>query len=306
MSTRRDGLAKLLAIAADCHGAWKTRRACPTLEDIVVKKLLACLIAAPALLIVSLSHAARLDLVSGSVGGGMQMSVTVGASPLVVGALVQDTSTAALVAGSGSFLSAMAHAGGQANFAWQRAAALQTSGTTAQWLLTGASTMNFKNMSGITEVFENSNVNLSADLLIADDLQPSGTPVRLSLDAATLFNALSTVPGLAAASQFELTVVQGLDVLARLSSVDTSSNFNVEFLSEVGANLSLQISHLNTPYVQSNAFDAPAGGLRFQSTDFFSGTLTVSAIPEPGAATLWLVGLGALGFYKNARARRRI
>jgi len=145
--------------------------------------------------------------------------------------------------------------------------------------------------------------------IMGDPGQAAGFPVMVSFNGGA--SALSDFSSIASGAYLSLglSVSRGNDVLAEyLWDVPSSGEQPVSFsfAGQVGEELTLSAFALSGVGLSDAAFAASATPyLVAESLGALSGSLSVTAVPEPESIAMLLAGLGVLGVHLRCRGRRR-
>ncbi|MDZ7591964.1 MAG: PEP-CTERM sorting domain-containing protein [Rubrivivax sp.] len=97
----------------------------------------------------------------------------------------------------------------------------------------------------------------------------------------------------------------GANILGSWQGLDAggSESYSFSFQSLVGQVLSFSLSH-DSRAVSGAAVLAAGAGHTLDNAAWLDGTISVTAVPEPAAYALFLVGLAAIGLFVRRRQQR--
>ena len=265
-----------------------------------------------ALLGAGLAQGAGLAITSGSVAG--QFSAQAGANGALKdsSAALDDLSGTDHLLGFAALEERTSLGGGpvtELGRLWTGSASFDASDAAlGQFQISTSSVIDLAGTGGFDGGFDTSGLVLDAELrVVATAGETAGTPVRLvfSGSASSLFD--STGPTLDAVPSFDL-VVRDADgsTLASWQGLDAGSEatFGFSLDSRVGDLLSFSLSHASTSLLGSTTSIAAAGD-SLGATGLLSGTVQVTAVPEPESYALFIAGLAALGLLHKRQNHRQ-
>lgn len=273
----------------------------------LTKTLLATLLAT---LGATAAQAASLSLVSGNVSGSLAMQAGINGQAVQVDAGVDDLSGAGFLLGAGGHAVDLALTPtGMLSHLWSAGASLDTtlSPASAAFQAGSASVVAVDAAGRFDGSLDTTTVLLEAELAIVSTGEATGSAVRLTVagTADSLFG--SSGPGLQALPTFDLVVRDaGSNILGSWQGLAAGSNgnFSFSFDSQVGQLLSFSLSH--DSHLMADAADIVMGsGASVDLSSTLSGSISVSAVPEPESYALFLAGLAAIGLLHGRRRHER-
>ena len=263
----------------------------------LTKTLLATLLAT---LGATAAQAASLSLVSGNVSGSLALQAGANGQALRLDAGVDDLSGAGFLLGAGGHAVDLALTpAGMLSHLWSAGASLDTTlnPASAAFQTGSASVLTVDAPGRFDGSLDATTVLLQADLAIVSTGEAVGSAVRLTVvgTADSLFG--SSGPGVQALPSFDLVVRDaGYNILGSWQGLaaGSSGSFSFSFDSQVGQLLSFSLSHDSS--LMADAADISAGlGATVDLSSTLSGSISVSAVPEPESYALFLAGLAAIG-----------
>ena len=259
-----------------------------------------------------LAQAAGLAISSGSVDGSLTFHAGANGAQLANGASIADASGPDFLRGVGRLdaSNALAGAGRSTTLGqlWSGSASLDASDARRLRFAIGATSMltlsGNGQFGGGTDL---SNLLLDAELAVTSTGDAVGTAVRLVFSGTAESRVNTTGPLLDVTPTFDLVVRDGMsNILASWQglAVGSSATFSVSLDTRVGDSLSFSLSHDSTSLLGS-ASSLAAGGDTLETTALLSGTVQVTAVPEPESYALFLAGLAALGLLHKRQSQRR-
>lgn len=263
----------------------------------LTKTLLATLLAT---LGATSAQAASLSLVSGSVNGSLAVLAGVNNQAVPVAASVDDLSGAGFLLGvGGNAVDLALTPAGTLSHLWSAGASLDTTldPASAAFQAGSASVLTVDAAGRFDGSLDRTTVLMEAELAIVSTGEAAGTAVRLSVAgvADSLFG--SSGLGVQAQPSFDLVVRDaGYNILGSWQGLaaGSSGTFWFTFDSQVGQVLSFSLSHDSS--LMADAADLSAGvGASVDLSSTLTGSISVSAVPEPETYALFLAGLAAIG-----------
>ncbi|MDH4391112.1 MAG: PEP-CTERM sorting domain-containing protein [Aquabacterium sp.] len=264
-----------------------------------------------ALLGTGLAQAAGLAITSGSVAGGMAFQADANGQQRSSSASLVETSSRTVLLGAGALEIGHVLAGnGQStslNQLWAANASLDaTAAANLKFEMGATSVLELSGNGQFGGGTERSNLVLEAGLIVNSTGETTGTPVRLVFSGTADSLVNTTGPLLDVQPTFDL-VVRDADsnILASWQglAVGTSASFSISLDTRVGDSLWISLSHDSTHLLGSAARLAAAGDT-LDATALLSGTVLVTAVPEPETYALFLAGLAALCLLQMRRRQR--
>lgn len=263
-----------------------------------------------ALLGTGLAQAAGLGITSGSVTGSLDFQAD------ATGQLVAHS--ASLVDGSGlNFLLASANLETSSKNGpgksiidqlWSASASLDASDAANLKFQIGATSVLGLSGSGpFGGGTDQSRLLLTAELAVTSPDEAVGTAVRLVFSGTADSLVNTTGPALDVLPSFDLVVRDAQStILASWQglAVGTSENFSISLDTRVGDSLWFSLSHDSTSLL-GTADSLAAAGDSLDATALLSGTVQVTAVPEPETYALFLVGLATVGLLRQRRGHHR-
>jgi len=273
----------------------------------ITKTLLATLLAT---LGATAAQAAALSLSSGSVTGSQALLAGVNGQALTVDSRVDDLSGVGFLLGAGGQARDLALTpAGTLSHLWSASASLDTTldPALAAFQIGSASVLAVAATGRFDGSSDTSSVLLEAELAIVATGEATGSAVRLTVAGTADSLFASNGPGVQALPTFDLVVRDaGYNILGSWQGLAAGSTggFSFSFDSQVGELLSLSLSHHSN--LMSDAADLSAAtGTVLDLSSALSGSISVSAVPEPQTYALWLAGLAAVGLLHNRQGRSR-
>ena len=273
----------------------------------MTKTLLATLLAA---LSATAAQAAALSLVSGSVNSSLAVQAGVNGQAVTVDGSVGDLSGAGFLLGAGGqdYELALTPAGTLSHL-WSASASLDTTlnPASAAFQTASASVLTVAAPGRFDGSLDTTTVLLEAELAIVSTGEATGSAVRLTVAgvADSLFG--SSGPGVQAQPTFDLVVRDaGFNILGSWQGLAAAStgSFSFSFDSQVGQLLSFSLSHHSNLMADAANISAATGAM-VDLSSALSGSISVSAVPEPETYALFLAGLAAIGLLHGRSRHRR-
>ncbi|GCL62695.1 PEP-CTERM sorting domain-containing protein [Pseudaquabacterium pictum] len=267
---------------------------------------------AAALLGTGLAQAAGLAITSGSVTGHLDFRADANGQPISRSASLADASGQDVLLGFGNLGDSLALTGSGKTTTleplWAASASLDASEATQLKLnLDATSVLRLGGDGNFGGGTEQTSLLLEAELAVTSTGEAAGTAVRLVFAGTADALAGSTGPLLDVTPSFDLVVRDAhSNILASWQGLDAGSSaaFRFSLDTRVGDSLWLSLSHASTSLLGS-ADSLSAGGDTLDTTALLSGTVQVTAVPEPGTYALLLAGLAAVGLLHQRQAQRR-
>ena len=273
----------------------------------ITKTLLATLLAT---LGATAAQAAALSLGSGSVTGSLAVQASVNGQAVTVDGSIGDLSGAGFLLGAGgqAYDLALTPAGTLSHL-WSASASLDTTldPASASFQIGSASVLAVAAPGRFDGSGDTTTVLLEAELAIVSTGEAAGSAVRLAVAGVADSLFASSGPGVQPLPSFDLVVRDaGYNILGSWQGLAAGStgSFSFSFDSRVGELLSFSLSHHSN--LMADAADLSAGtGAMVDLTSVLSGSISVSAVPEPEAYALFLAGLAAIGLLHSRHGRSR-
>ena len=282
----------------------------------MTKILLATLLAA---LGATAAQAAALSLVSGSVNGSLALQAGVNGQTVTVDGSVGDLSGAGFLLGVGgqAYDLALTPAGTLSHL-WSASASLDTTlnPASAAFQAASASVLTVAAPGRFDGSLDTTTALLEAELAIISTGEATGSAVRLTVAgvADALFGSSgisgssgSSGPDVQAQPTFDLLVRDaGFNILGSWQGLAAAStgSFSFSFDSQVGQLLSFSLSHHSNLMADAADISAATGAM-VDLSSALSGSISVSAVPEPETYALFLAGLAAIGLLHSRHGRSR-
>ncbi len=267
---------------------------------------------AAALLGTGLAQAAGLAITSGSVTGGLAFDADANGQLLSNGASLADASGQNFLLGLGSLSASNALAGGGKTTTldqlWSANASLDASNAmTLTFNLDATSALTLGGDGQFGGGTSRSSLLLDAELAVTSTGEAAGTAVRLVFAGTADSLVNTTGPSLDVTPTFDLVVRDAQsNILGSWQglAVGSSTAFSFSLDTRVGDSLLFSLSHDSTGLLGS-ATGLAAGGDTLDATALLSGTVQVTAVPEPESYALFLAGLAALGLLRKRQGQGR-
>lgn len=267
---------------------------------------------AAALLGTGLAQAAGLAITSGSVTGSLAFQADANGQLLSNGASLADASGQNVLLGLGSFSASNALAGGGKTTTldqlWAAHASLDASDAmNLAFNLDTSSALVLGGDGPFDGGTDQSSLLLDAELAVISTGEANGTAVRLVFAGTAESLVNTTGPALDVTPTFDLVVRDAQsNILGSWQGLaaGSSTTFSFSLDTRVGDSLFLSLSHDSTSLLGS-AGSLATGGDVLDATALLSGTVQVTAVPEPESYALFLAGLAALGLLHKRQGLRR-
>ena len=267
---------------------------------------------AAALLGTGLAQAAGLAITTGSVTGTLDLRADANGQTLSRSASLADASGPGVLLGFGNLGDSLALTGGGKTTTleplWAASASLDASDAAQlKFNLDATSVLRLGGDGGFGGGTEQTSLLLEAELAVTSTGEAAGTAVRLVFAGTADTLAGSTGPLLDVTPSFDLVVRDAQsNILASWQGLAAGSSaaFHLSLDTRVGDSLWLSLSHASTSLLGS-ADSLSAGGDTLDTTALLSGTVQVTAVPEPGTYALLLAGLAAVGLLHQRQGQRR-
>ena len=265
-----------------------------------------------ALLGTGLAQAAGLAITSGSVAGSLAFQAEANGQLLSNGTSLADASGQNFLLGLGSFSASNALTGGGKTTTveqlWSANASLDASDAmNLAFNLDATSALVLGGDGQFSGGTEQSSLLLDAELAVISTGEASGTAVRLIFTGTAESLVNTTGPLLDVTPTFDLVVRDAQsNILGSWQGLAAGSSaaFSFSLDTRVGDSLFISLSHDSTGLLGS-ASSLAAGGDTLDATALLSGTVQVTAVPEPESYALFVAGLAALGLLHKRQAMRR-
>ena len=265
-----------------------------------------------ALLGTGLAQAAGLAITSGSVTGSLAFQAEANGQLLSNGTSLADASGQNFLLGLGSFSASNALAGAGKTTTldqlWAANASLDASDAMKlSFNLDATSTLVLGGDGQFNGGTDQSSLLLDAELAVTSTGEAAGTAVRLVFAGTADSLVNTTGPLLDVTPTFDLVVRDAQsNILGSWQglAVGGSTAFSFSLDTRVGDSLFFSISHDSTGLLGSTSSLA-AGGDTLDATALLSGTVQVTAVPEPETYALFLAGLAALGLLHKRQGQSR-
>lgn len=250
------------------------------------------------------AHAVSLQFVGADVSGGRTVAVLAGSDSASFGSNLVPTVGATRVEASGMAAGNVAPLNGGVVSYGASDAVNATLTASPSGMVFSASAFSFLGLTGVGQLqqtTELSSLDLRTELRILSGTDPVGTAVSLRL-AGSGFSTFSA-PGITAddLSIFDIRVIAADGTLLAAhhgSSADQA--FDVAFVAAVGDEMEFQLRHdRGTSFLGD--LDISSGTRHMVSVTALEGSITVTAVPEPGTWALLLSGLGLIPLLSRAR-----
>ena len=265
-----------------------------------------------ALLGTGLAQAAGLAITSGSVTGSLAVDAEANGQLFSNSASLADASGQNFLLGLGSLGTSNALAGGGKTTTlgqlWSANASLDASDPmNLRFNLDASSALTLGGDGQFGGGTSRSSLLLDAELAVTSTGEAAGTAVRLVFAGTADSLVNTTGPALDVTPTFDLVVRDAQsNILGSWQglAVGSSATFSFSLDTRVGDSLFFSLSHDSTSLLGS-ASSLAAGGDTLDATALLSGTVQVTAVPEPETYALFLAGLAALGLLHKRQGQGR-
>lgn len=247
------------------------------------------------------AQAAHFSLLSGSVSGSSDTSVSQLSTTTGFGGSLEDLSGAGTVLGFGGGESTT----GALTHVWSQSLLLDAASDPSNVTIQASRSVSLDTDAALSidSGSDTASATMLANLRIESDGEALGSAVRVTFagTADTLFSSAMT--GMSTPTYLSMTVRGDGNVTIAEYLVPTFSSdvFSFSFDSTVGSVLQLDVGFGAYTSLGSNLLGPVGPGNLLESSALIDGVLGVSAVPEPEQYAMLLAGLGLIGF----AARRR-